>query len=266
MGRQSRIGWMSDRRQSPLLDPSKIIETFEKLHLRIEERFPGSGLGQVCQKCLGIASQARERAQFIDRPIYWLRAIIWLLVVALVVGIFLVTIFLPRHLTDITENWETIEAITSETLLLSAGLFFLMSLENRFKRRRALAAIHELRSLAHVIDMHQLTKDPERLLRHWVSSVHSPKLSMSAFELGRYLDYCGEMLSLLGKIAAVYVQRFDDEVAIEAVSEVEMLTANLVARIWQKTMLLNSLESQITAAPNQPGESSKSAGEPTTKG
>ncbi len=59
---------------------------------------------------------------------------------------------------------------------------------------------------------------------------------MSSFELGRYLDYCVEMLSLLGKIAAVYVQRFDDEVALEAASEVEMLINGLVVRIWQKTM------------------------------
>ena len=28
---------------------------------------------------------------------------------------------------------------------------------------RALKAIHELRSIAHIIDMHQLTKDPERI-------------------------------------------------------------------------------------------------------
>ncbi len=227
------------------LDPVKIIATISTLRLRIGERFPDSGLLKVCETCLEIAQHARERAEFIDRPLYWLRAVIWLIVVALALGVGLVTIFLPRHLLDITENWETIEAITSETLLLAAGLFFLISLETRFKRRRALSAIHELRAVAHVIDMHQLTKDPERLLSSWKSSEHSPVMTMSAFELGRYLDYCSEMLSLIGKIAAVYVQRFDDEVALEAVNEVEMLTTSLCGRIWQKTMLLNSLESQI---------------------
>jgi hypothetical protein len=39
-----------------------------------------------------------------------------------------------------------------------------MTIETRVKRRRALRAIHELRSIAHVIDMHQLTKDPEWVL------------------------------------------------------------------------------------------------------
>ena len=33
---------------------------------------------------------------------------------------------------------------------------------------------------------------------------------MTPFQLSRYLNYCSEMLSLTGKIAAVYIQRFDD--------------------------------------------------------
>ena len=41
--------------------------------------------------------------------------------------------------------------------------FFFLTLETRLKRQRALKAIRELRSLAHIIDMHQLTKDPERI-------------------------------------------------------------------------------------------------------
>ena len=235
----------STNEPTPLLDPVKIIETIATLRLRVQERFPNSGLGRVCDKCLEIGKQAQQRSVFIDRPIYWLRTSIWLLIVFLSITVLVAIAFLPRKLADITEDWQTIEAISSQSLLIAAGLFFLMSLEKRFKRRRALAAIHELRSVAHVIDMHQLTKDPERLLRNWVSSQHSPKLSMSSFELGRYLDYCVEMLSLLGKIAAVYVQRFDDEVALEAASEVEMLINGLVVRIWQKTMLLSALESQI---------------------
>jgi hypothetical protein len=227
------------------LDPIKVIETIDQLRLRIQSRFPDGGLLQVCGHCMKIAEQARARAEFIDRPIYWLRAIIVLFVAALLIGAGMVTVFLPRHLLDVTDDWQTIEALTSETLLLAAGLFFLISLEKRFKRRRALSAIHELRALAHVVDMHQLTKDPERLLPDWIQSEHSPRMTMNAFELGRYLDYCNEMLSLIGKLAAVYIQRFDDEVALEAVTEVEMLTASLCDRIWQKIMFLNAIEKQL---------------------
>lgn len=230
---------------STTLDPVKIIATIEQLRLRIQSRFPDAGLLSVCRHCMKIAEQARARAEFIDRPIYWLRAIIVLFVTALIFGVGMVAVSLPQNFLNITNGWETIEALTSEMLLLAAGLFFLVSLENRFKRRRALTAIHELRALAHVVDMHQLTKDPERLLPDWIGSEHSPRLTMNAFELGRYLDYCHEMLSLIGKIAAVYVQRFDDEVALEAVNEVEMLTSSLCDRIWQKIMFLASIEKQL---------------------
>jgi len=55
-----------------------------------------------------------------------------------------------------------------------------------------------------------------------------------------YLDYCSEMLSLIGKLAALYVQKFDDPVALAAVNEVEDLTTGLSRKIWQKIMILNA--------------------------
>lgn len=68
----------------------------------------------------------------------------------------------------------------------------------------------------------------------------SPKRNLSAPELTRYLDYCSEMLSLIGKLAAMYVQKFDDPVALDAVNDVEELTTGLSRKIWQKIMILNS--------------------------
>jgi len=88
--------------------------------------------------------------------------------------------------------------------------------------------------------MHQLTKDPEHLLAHRTTTASSPKQNLSPFELGRYLDYCSEMLSLIGKLAALYVQKFDDPVALAAVNEVEALTTGLSRKIWQKIMIINS--------------------------
>jgi len=37
---------------------------------------------------------------------------------------------------------------------------------------------------------------------------------MTHFELTRYLDYCSEMLALISKIAAIYVQRSHDPVTL----------------------------------------------------
>jgi len=92
--------------------------------------------------------------------------------------------------------------------------------------------------MAHIIDMHQLTKDPERAVGQGPATESSPQLQLSSFELGRYLDYCREMLSLTGKVAALYVQDFEDGVALQAVNEIEDLTTGLSQKIWQKMMIL----------------------------
>ena len=64
---------------------------------------------------------------------------------------------------------------------------------------------------------------------------------MTAFELNRYLDYCAEMLALIGKIAALYGQNVSDDVARNAIDEVEQLTTGLSRKIWQKVMLLERM-------------------------
>ena len=88
--------------------------------------------------------------------------------------------------------------------------------------------------------MHQLTKDPDRILHPREDTADSPRRTLTAFQLTRYLDYCSEMLSIVGKIAALYVQHFDDPVALASVNEVEDLTTGLSQKIWQKVMILDA--------------------------
>ena len=63
---------------------------------------------------------------------------------------------------------------------------------------------------------------------------------MTRVELGRYLDYCSEMLALNSKLAALYAQSLHDPVVLAAVDEVETLTTGLTAKIWQKLVILNA--------------------------
>jgi len=134
---------------------------------------------------------------------------------------------------------QAVEAGINDLVFVGVAIYFLATLEARIKRQRALKAIHELRALAHIVDMHQLTKDPHVILSPGPATRSSPKRTMTDFELSRYLDYCSEMLSLIGKVAALYVQRFDDPVALSAVNEMEDLTTGLSRKIWQKIMILN---------------------------
>lgn len=234
------------------LDPEQIIGTIDRLQRRIQERFPGSGLSQVCEQLRLVGQQAEQRARWIARPIIAFRLgllLLFLLLVALVVYHLprlpdLQGVPAPVRAMEINEWIQTLEAGTNELVVLGAGAFFVVTLERRIKRGRALEAIHELRSLAHIVDMHQLTKDPERLFQRWIVTESSPRQSMTPFELERYLDYCSEMLSLVAKVAALYVQRFDDSVALSAVNEVELLTNGLSSKIWQKIMILRVVMNQ----------------------
>jgi hypothetical protein len=230
------------------LDAGHIALTIDRLRQRIERRFPGSGLAQVCGELDRIAEKARERAAWIARPILPLRVAVALLSALIVAGLAatLSTLRAPSESFHLVEFVQLLESGINDVVLVGAAIFFLVTLENRIKRHRALAAIHEMRAIAHVIDMHQLTKDPEWVLGQGQETGILPPRTMSRFELGRYLDYCSEMLSLTGKVAVLYVQKFDDDVALAGVNEVETLTNGLSRKIWQKLMVLHA------AGPDRP--------------
>jgi hypothetical protein len=102
--------------------------------------------------------------------------------------------------------------------------------------------MHVLRSLAHIIDMHQVSKDPAWLHGQGGAGPLAgppPKRAMNALELTCYLDYCADLLSVISKVAALYVQRFPDSPTLAAVDEVEGLTAGLSRKIWQKIVILD---------------------------
>jgi len=216
------------------LDAAEIVRTIERLRNRIEERFPGSGLGSVCGQLFEISRRARERAEWIARPILAVRIATAVLAVVIVAGLALMVTRLraPSGGFELGQFIQVLEAGINDLVLVGAAIFFLATLESRIKRRRALRALRELRSIAHIIDMHQLTKDPER--------TQPTEREMTAAALARYLDYCSEMLSLTGKVAALYVQNFEDGVALQAVNEIEDLTTGLSRKIWQKLTIVIS--------------------------
>jgi hypothetical protein len=235
----------SDFTDSLILQDEKIVATVDVLRQRISERFPEAGLSTLCGQLLNVARKAAERSAWIESPIVWIRLTGLLLAATMILILFALGMHAfnsgDEEKLSFTEFIQAFEAGVNEAIFIAAALYFLVSLETRIKRRRALAAVHELRSIAHIIDMHQLTKDPERLIGNLERTASSPKLAMTPQQLNRYLDYCSEMLSLTGKIAALYVRKFDDAVAVAAVSEVEQLTTGLSRKIWQKIMLLREM-------------------------
>ena len=228
------------------LDADRITDTIAVLSRRIQERFPESGLGQVCETLLDVGERTKERLAWVEKPILLLRASTWLMAIMVVAGSIVLVqgLFtaLPDGLGGPAELVQIIESGIQDVVFVVLGLIFLTTAENRIKRRRALGFIRELRAVAHIVDMHQLTKDPDSLLRGRVDTVSSPSRTYTRLELGRYLDYCSEMLSLTAKLAALYAERFDDVVVLQAVDEVETITTNLSGKIWQKIMMLDAPE------------------------
>lgn len=230
------------------LNPDKIIETIKTLHQRIEERFPDTGLVRVCSEFYSVANTTRNTASKIAKPNYLLRVSVGIIILFIVIGaVYSISLMdITMSSMDIGEVVQISESAMNDVVLIGAALFFLVTVEIRIKRRRVLDALHELRTLAHVIDMHQLTKDPSRYQKNVVRTKSSPTTDMTAYELMRYLDYCSEMLSLTGKVAALYAEDFTDAVVLSAVNELESLTTGLSRKIWQKIMILHKLDETNT--------------------
>jgi hypothetical protein len=224
------------------LDANEIIATLRRLETRISERFPGRGLQTICQELVSISEQVQQKSAEIARANIGLRVLLIILVAAAAAGMLVIafTVQLQVGTPEIFGVFQGVEAAANIVVLLGALLFFLVTLESRVKRRKALHDLHAFRSIAHVIDMHQLTKDPSVVITEGPATQSSPRRTMTRFQLSRYLDYCSEMLSLTSKLAALYAQNLPDPVIIEAVKDIEQLTTNLSNKIWQKITILDA--------------------------
>ena len=229
------------------LNAAEIVNTIRTLEQRITQRFPDVGLARVCRDLLAIAEETQHKAEAIAAPNVPLRILVYVAIIAGLGGIAAVALVVTQsiHLqvgNEVAGFFQGIDAAMNITVLAGAALFFAVSLEDRIKRRRSLRDLHVFRSIAHVIDMHQLTKDPGTLLGHGQATASSPKRTMTKYELTRYLDYCSEMQSLTGKLAALYAQNLPDPVIIDAVNDIEELTANFSRKVWQKISILESYD------------------------
>jgi hypothetical protein len=226
------------------LDPGLIVATADAIRRRIDERFAGSGLSRVAGEILAFAQDAEARLLRLRRP-HWPTRIAVTAVIALLAGLLAVAPLLmrvPAEVGGLGDLLQALEAGVNDAIFLGLAVYFLVGLEKRRKRRDALRALHELRSFAHVIDMHQLTKDPEPFLSpEMEATASSPRRTMTRFELARYLDYCSELLSITSKLAALHVQYLNDPVVLSAVNDVQILADGLSGKIWQKLVILDTV-------------------------
>ncbi|MGO4596073.1 hypothetical protein [Terrabacter sp. 2RAF25] len=145
-----------------------------------------------------------------------------------------------------------LESLINDLVFAGIAIWFLLSLADRVVRNDLIRRLHRLRSLAHIIDMHQMSKDPAPVLGRAAApgsreaedaqdAQDSARLSprtMSARDYGLYLEYCSELLSLTSKAAALCAEESTDALVLDTVSEIENLTTGMSRKIWQKISLL----------------------------
>jgi hypothetical protein len=225
------------------LDAEKIIQTIDTLSRRVGERFPDAGLSGVSRELAATARQIGGDAEALSRPNWRLRlASAGILVLG---GLLLAMAIRDLNLGSVSNEAvslvQVIEPAANIAVLAAIGILFLVRSEERWRQKTAISSLHALRSLIHVIDMHQLTKDPCALVSSFEPTESSPRRVMTRPQLVRYLDYCSEMLSLVGKLAALYGQTIQDRAVIDAVNDLEDLSLSLSRKIWQKIMILDQL-------------------------
>ncbi|MBT9291307.1 hypothetical protein [Prosthecodimorpha staleyi] len=225
-----------------LLEADEIVETLDALKARIEARFPGAGLAGVTAEVRDLIAETGATTRAIMRPRWLLR----LFVAGVLAGAVALLAALVLRLefdagtNNIFNLVQSIDALVNLTILSAVAVVSLVTAERRLRRSRALQALNPFRAVVHVIDMHQLTKDPGMIGPGAVRTPVSPDRSMTPFELSRYLDYCSELLSLTAKGAALYAIATEDGEIATAVNEIEQLTTNLSQKIWQKIMIVNA--------------------------
>lgn len=141
----------------------KIIPTVKTLCQRIEERVPGRSISMVCKDLYAATQEVQQQEAWIKKPNIYLR-------IGIAVLVSLVIIFISNGLANMNiadqdlslmDIISLMESAINDLVFIGAGIYFLVSIENRIKRKRTLDRLNELRALAHVIDMHQLTKELE---------------------------------------------------------------------------------------------------------
>jgi len=231
--------------KNKILLSCEIEKTINKLHKRIYDRFPNSSLADLCKALYNVSIETGETIKWIEKPNYTFR--IFVSCILLILVILLVfsskSINFKSSALDIFDFIQSIESGLNEIILIVAGIISIITVETRRKRSRIVKALNRLKCIAHIIDAHQLTKDPDTSTQQYIPTENSPKRTLTAGELSRYLDYCAEMLALTSKIGFLYVQNFDDPLSNNSFNELETLTTGLSMKIWQKinTLKLDEL-------------------------
>jgi len=227
------------------LEAEPVLDTVRRLEGRIAARFPERGLRRVAAELVDLTADVGRDAAGIQGRIRTVRMLSRVGVALVLAATALAVVLAARTAVDEGTgdglDWLfLVESSINDLAYAAIALYFLYTVPERMQRGHTLELLHRLRSLAHIVDMHQLTKDPERLNPSFEQTAASPNPGLDRAHLEHYLDYCSELLSLVSKTAALCAEESRDSVVLETVSRIEQLTNGMSRKIWQKISVLPS--------------------------
>ena len=206
------------------LYPEPVLDTVRRLELRIAARFPERGLRQAAIALQELVAEVQDAAADLNGRVRRARrvsraAMLVVLAIALALLVLTVRDGLGDRAPDTSLEWlPIIESAVNDVIFAAIAVFFLYAVPERLQRSTSLELLHRLRSFAHIVDMHQLTKDPERLRAGFQPTAASADPGLDRDQMEHYLDYCSEMLSLVAKAAALCAEESRDGVVLDTVS------------------------------------------------
>src|SRR5262245_57779631 len=217
--------------------------TVDHLERRIRARFGDRGLTRAALDLRRLVDEVHNEADQshlrLRRTTLVARTASIAIIVATVALLVISLRTAVQHGLENSEDWvPLIESVINDLVFAGIAMLFLWAFPERRERRTMLRLLHRLRSLAHVIDMHQLSKDPEQLSPTYEPTPQSVLHGLDADQLYHYLTYCSEMLSLTAKTSALCGEHSTDGVVLQTISYIETLTTELSNKIWQKISLL----------------------------
>ena len=227
------------------LEPEPVLDTVRRLEGRIAARFPERGLRRVAAELVDLTDKVGHDAAGIQGRIRTVRMLSRVGAALVLAATVLAVVLAARTAVDEGTgdglDWLfLVESSINDLAYAAIALYFLYTVPERILRGHTLGLLHRLRSLAHIVDMHQLTKDPERLNPTFQQTAASPDPGLDRADMEHYLDYCSELLSLVSKTAALCAEDSRDAVVLETVSRIEQLTNGMSRKIWQKISVLPS--------------------------
>lgn len=211
------------------LSAGQVRATVIALRERIAARFPDHHLIRVADQLAAMVEQVGQHTQ--DKHLRVARATLAARTVAaaaLLLAVCVLVLALSEVLTqrpgDVATWIPLVESVINTMVFIAIAFLFLWAFPERRERKGLLALLHQLRSVAHVLDLHHLELEQDR--------------AMPPAQLYAYLGFCTELFSLIATCGALCAERSSDSTVLQTVSDVETLTTQLSGTVFAKMELL----------------------------